>query len=79
MGCRFLNEYYNNASSEQEQDAALERMKKEKEMKKKKEEEDSLTLEQTKEQVSCFRIKKRMEKEQVMVIFYSIEELKANY
>ena len=59
------------AFTEQEQDAALERMKKEKEMKKKKEEEDSLTLEQTKEQVSCFRIKKRMEKEQVMVIFYS--------
>ena len=37
---------------EQEQDKEQERLKKERELKKKKEEEDSLTLEQTKEQVS---------------------------
>lgn len=39
--------------SEQEQDAMMmERIKKEEEMRKKKEQEDSLTLEQTKEQVN---------------------------
>jgi len=37
---------------EEEQDAAMERLKKEREQRKKKEEEDSLTLEQTKEQIS---------------------------
>ena len=38
--------------TEQEQDKEQERLKKERELKKKKEEEDSLTLEQTKEQVT---------------------------
>lgn len=38
-------------STELEQDEQLERMRKEQELRKKKEKEDSLTLEQTKEQV----------------------------
>jgi len=37
--------------TEQEQDKAQERLRRERELQKKKEEEDSLTLEQTKEQV----------------------------
>lgn len=39
--------------AEQEQDAMMERLRKERELRKKKEEEDSLTLEQTNEQVGC--------------------------
>jgi hypothetical protein len=39
--------------SEQEQDEAQERMKREREQRKKKEQEDSMTLEQTKEQVGA--------------------------
>ena len=51
--------YYVNCScavycgSEQEQDKAQEQLRRERELRRKKEEEDSLTLEQTKEQVHC--------------------------
>ena len=46
---KFLDVYISLA--EQEQDEAMERLKKERELRRKKQEEDSLTLEQTKEQV----------------------------
>ena len=41
--------------TEQEHDKAMERERKERELKKKKEEQDSLTLEQTKEQVQMLK------------------------
>lgn len=43
-------------STELEQDEQLERMRKEQELRKKKEKEDSLTLEQTKEQVCLYSL-----------------------
>jgi len=39
--------------SEQEQDKAQEQLRRERELRRKKEEEDSLTLEETKDQVRC--------------------------
>ncbi|BFZ15771.1 hypothetical protein BsWGS_18810 [Bradybaena similaris] len=59
----------------QEQDAMMERLKKERELRKKKEEEDSLTLEQTNEQIAHLQDKLEMLKKQKSELFMQLKRV----
>lgn len=60
---------------EQEQDKEQERLKKERELKKKKEEEDSLTLEQTKEQIALWENKLASLKQEKHELFSQLKKV----
>ncbi|KAK2179151.1 hypothetical protein NP493_509g01003 [Ridgeia piscesae] len=65
----------NKKKQEQEHDEALERQKKEKELRRKKEAEDSLTLEQTKDQISQLQHKMEQLKQEKHELFSQLKKV----